>query len=1153
MLKLFKVKGFFAFIAVAFINAFVDLGHKIIIQNTLFKAYDSTELVVLTAIVNGLILIPFILLFSPAGFISDRFKKPVVMQWAARLAVVVALIITLSYYQGWFYLAFAMTFVLAVQSALYSPAKYGYIRDLLGSDHLSEGNGWTQSISMIAILGGIVIFSLLFENILADNHIVNAEPSTIIQMIAPLGWLLVLGTVIQALFAQRLPETPAGNSQQTFDIAAYFKGQLIQQNIRELWSQKSILHSIFAISVFWTVSQVLLAVFPAYAKSTMGETNTFVIQSIMALAGIGIMAGAMIAGYLSRNHINLGLVPIGAIGFAISLILLVDIESLSNAAFIFFMFGLSGSLLTIPLNALIQFYAQEEQLGKVLAGNNFIQNIAMLLGLSLTVLFSLANYSEQWLLSILAIVAVIGAIHAIRTLPQALVRILISALIKGKYRIQIQGIENIPAEGEGMLLLGNHISWLDWGMVQIACPRRVHFVMERAIYERWYLKWFLDMFGVIPISASKSKQALEQVKDYLERGEVVCLFPEGMISYTGQLGEFKRGFERTIEGTSAIIVPFYLRGLWGSRFSRSSTRLQANRSTGLKQDVIVAFGQALAADSDAAAVKQKVFELSIHTWQSYTNTLPCLAEAFIRTAKSVPNDWAITEVKGEPTSYRRLLTGALLFSRHFKHAEGTNIGMLVPTTTAGAISNMAALIAGKTVVNLNYTASPEAVSSAIEQAEIKTVISSRQFVKRLSAKGMDFAPLLKQIKVIYLEDLAKKITLSQRISTMAIATLLPSRIIKALYCSPCDLDDTAAILFSSGSEGAPKGIMLSHRNIMANLKQIADVLNIREDDTVMATLPLFHAFGLTVTCFMPLIEGIPVVCHPDPTDAVAIGKGVAKYRATMLCATGTFLRLYSRNRKLVPMMFDSLRIVVAGAEKLNPDVRDLFERRFHKPILEGYGCTETTPVAGVNLPDTLSIHSWTVQVGNKPGTVGLALPGSTFKIVDPDTMKPLAVDEAGLILIGGSQIMKGYLNNPEKTDEVIVERDGIRWYNTGDKGKLDKDGFLTILDRYSRFAKLAGEMVSLGDVEQRVRQALDDPELALVAINLPDEKKGEKVILLLEGDHDAKEVKQQLMDAGMPALLLPASILSVENVPMLGSGKTDFATSRKLAAELAGA
>lgn len=1150
MLKLFKIKGFFAFIVVAFINAFVDLGHKIIVQNTLFKSFDGSEQVILTAVVNGLILIPFILLFSPAGYVSDKFKKPIVMRWAARFAVLVTLLITLSYYQGWFYVAFAMTFVLAVQSALYSPAKYGYIRDLLGSDHLSEGNSWTQSISMIAILSGIVMFSLMFENILASHHLSNADPQTIIQTIAPLGWLLVIGSIIEAIFAQRLPETPPGDPQQTFDIKAYFKGKLVQKNIQDLWSQKSILHSIFGIAVFWTVSQVLLAVFPSFAETTMNESNTFVIQAVMALTGIGIMAGSMIAGYLSRNHINLGLVPIGAIGFAASLILLVDTDSLSSSALIFFVFGLSGSLMIIPLNALIQFYASEDKLGQVLAGNNFIQNIAMLFGLSMTVLFSLADYNEQWLLTLLAIIGVIGAIHAIRTLPQALVRILISALIKGKYRIQVQGIEHIPAEGKGMLLLGNHISWLDWGMIQIACPRRVHFVMERAIYERWYLKWFLDMFGVIPISASKSKAALEQVKHYLDKGEVVCLFPEGMISHTGQLGEFKRGFERAVEGTSATIVPFYLRGLWGSRFSRSSSRIQENRSTGLKRDVIIAFGPELAAESDAATVKQKVFELSIHTWQSYTSGLPSLAEAFIDTTKSSPNDWAITEAKGSPTSYRRLLTGTILFSRIFKQTEGQNVGLLVPTTTAGAMSNMAALMAGKTVVNLNYTAAPEAVKSALEQAEIQTVITSRQFVKRLASKGMDFAPLLKSLKLIYLEDLAKQITTSQRIGVMTIASVLPARILKWLYCSPRDLDDTAAILFSSGSEGSPKGVMLSHRNIMANLKQIADVLNIRDDDTIMATLPLFHAFGLTVTCFMPLIEGIPVVCHPDPTDAAAIGKGVAKYRATMLCATATFLRLYSKNRKLVPMMFDSLRIVVAGAEKLNPEIRELFEGRFHKPILEGYGCTETTPVAGVNIPDYLSTQSWTVQKGNKHGTVGLALPGSTFRIVDPNTLETLKVGEEGLILIGGSQIMKGYLNNPVKTAEVITELDDIRWYKTGDKGKLDSDGFLTIVDRYSRFAKLGGEMVSLGDVEQRVRQALAVPELPLVAINLPDEKKGEKVILLLEGEHDAKDIKQKLIDAGMPALLLPAGIFAVDAVPVLGSGKTDFATSRKLATEL---
>jgi acyl-[acyl-carrier-protein]-phospholipid O-acyltransferase/long-chain-fatty-acid--[acyl-carrier-protein] ligase len=210
MLKLIQTKGFFAFITVAFINAFVDLGHKIIIQNTLFKAYDGSQQVILTAIVNGLILIPFILLLTPAGFLSDRFKKPTVIRWTARLAVVITLLITLSYYQGWFYFAFAMTFILAIQSAIYSPAKYGYIRELVGNEHLSEGNGWVQAVSMIAILCGILVFSLLFESILSPE-LTNAKPSVIIQDIAPLGWLLVLGAVVEAVLAQKLPTTIEDN------------------------------------------------------------------------------------------------------------------------------------------------------------------------------------------------------------------------------------------------------------------------------------------------------------------------------------------------------------------------------------------------------------------------------------------------------------------------------------------------------------------------------------------------------------------------------------------------------------------------------------------------------------------------------------------------------------------------------------------------------------------------------------------------------------------------------------------------------------------------------------------------------------------------------------------------------------------------------
>ncbi len=309
-------------------------------------------------------------------------------------------------------------------------------------------------------------------------------------------------------------------------------------------------------------------------------------------------------------------------------------------------------------------------------------------------------------------------------------------------------------------------------------------------------------------------------------------------------------------------------------------------------------------------------------------------------------------------------------------------------------------------------------------------------------------------------------------------------------------EDTAAILFSSGSEGTPKGIELTHRNIMANVRQTSDVLNTEANDVVLSNLPLFHAFGLTATTFLPLLEGIPMVCHPDPTDALGCAKAIARHRATFLCSTSTFLRLYTRNKRIHPMMLESLRLVVAGAERLSPDVRESFALKFQKPIYEGYGATETTPVASCNLPDSLSTEDWRVQTGNRPGTVGMPLPGTSFRIVDPVSLETLPPGEDGLILIGGVQVMKGYLKAPDKTADAIVELDGQRWYKTGDKGHQDEDGFLTIVDRYSRFAKLGGEMISLTQVEEQVRRVLGEPEMELVAVNVPDPKKGERIILL---------------------------------------------------------
>ena len=1148
MKELLIKKGFVAFICMAFINAFVDSGHKIVIQNTLFKAYDGDLQIALTAIVNGLILLPYILLFTPSGFLSDKYPKNQVMKFTAWGAVVITLLITLCYYLGLFIPAFALTFVLALQSAFYSPAKYGYIKELVGANNLSEGNAWIQSVTMISILSGIVVFSLLFE--IRIDGAVHMSPEESIQRNAPLGWLLVMGSLVELVLAYKLPQLHPMDKNAHFDKAAYLSGRTLKTNLSLLKGKHAIWLSIFGLAIFWSISQVMLAVFPAFAEDHLGQHNTFVIQGVMALAGIGIMIGSTLAARWSKHYINVGLIPVGALGVALGLILLPQMGSISMQTFVFMGIGLFGALMCVPLNALIQFHAAEHEMGRVLAGNNFIQNILMLSFLVATVFCAWIGIDSFWQLIMLSIIGVLGAGFAIMTLPQAFIRLLVSFLFKRKYNLQVLGFENLPEDGKGTLLLGNHISWLDWAMIQIACPRHIHFVMERNIYERWYLRWFLDIYKVIPISRGTSRQALAKVNELLNNGEVVCLFPEGAISHIGQLGEFKRGFEKACENADGVIVPFYLRGLWGSRFSRSTDKMKTIRSNGSKRDVIVAFGEPLVISSSAAQVKKKVFELSIRAWEKHTQTLEPVPYAFIRTMKNASSGFAVADVDGGPLSQKKLLTACALFSKRIKQTEGQNIGLLVPTSSAGCIANMSALMAGKTVVNINFTAAENSVSSALEQAQVKTILTAHKFVSKLKARGIDPDIWFAGRNVIYMEDVKASISKTEAIFTLATLSVLPTFILQKVLCKSQDLEATAAILFSSGSEGEPKGVMLSHRNIMANLKQTADVLNVRGDDCIMATLPLFHAFGLTVTCFMPLIEDMPVVCHPDPTDAAKIGKGVARYKATLMCATSTFLRMYTRNKKVLPMMFTSLRAVVAGAEKLDQTVRDSFEAKFHVPVVEGYGSTESTPVASTNLPDYLDTDWWQVQVGNKPGTVGMALPGSTFRIVDPETLEELPIGEDGLILIGGTQIMQGYLNQPEKTASVVVEMDGLRWYKSGDKGHLDEDGFLTIVDRFSRFAKIGGEMVSLSSVESEVRKILNQPELPLVAVNLPDLKKGEKIILLMQSEENTEGLRQQLITGGMPALSLPTEIYQVPEVPLLGSGKTDFFNAKLMAEKL---
>ncbi|HYF01882.1 MAG TPA: AMP-binding protein [Patescibacteria group bacterium] len=737
-----------------------------------------------------------------------------------------------------------------------------------------------------------------------------------------------------------------------------------------------------------------------------------------------------------------------------------------------------------------------------------------------------------------------------RGLLAYIVAVCVAVLVKTRYRVLFSGVQNIPQKG-GVLLLGNHTSFLDWAMLQLACPRPIRFVMAREYYTKWYFKKVLDMFGVIPISAAGSHEALKTIQEMLQRGEVVGLFPEGRITRNGQLCEFQRGFEIAAKNTDCTLIPFYMRGLWGSRFSHATKKYRATSVVKGRRNVAVAFGEPMANTASTMEVKDEVVKLSAAVWHSFAQDLPPVHIQWLHSAKHYKKSISVVNFDGQELTNAKLLTAAIAFSKRIAVLcrSEQNVALLLPTSSGGIITNLAVLMRGKTVVNLNYTANSASLDHALKMAKIKTVITSQQFLKKLEDRGFDTG-VLKGVKVHMLEDVRAGISKLTLLKMLLMVKLLPTALVETLFFKNVDADQTAAILFSSGSEGVPKGVELSHRNILANIEQIWSVLNPVEDDVVMNSLPVFHAFGLTVTMFMPLVKGLKSVCQPDPTDTLAVGKQVAKYKCTLLFGTSTFLGMYARSPKLHPLMFSSLRMVVAGAERLNEHVRVAFKEKFGHTIYEGYGATETTPVISVNLPDILPIDDWTVQMGNSIGTVGRAVPGTLLKIVDPDSLRELPVGEAGLILIGGPQVMKGYLNDAKKTAETVIEMDGLRWYKTGDKGRLNEEGFLTILDRYSRFAKIGGEMVSLSAIETEILNIICQSDLDVVAVALPDVNKGETITLLVgNSELSNAEFKKALIDGGLNPLMLPKQIINVTEIPKLGSGKTDFAAAKRIALE----
>jgi acyl-[acyl-carrier-protein]-phospholipid O-acyltransferase/long-chain-fatty-acid--[acyl-carrier-protein] ligase len=592
------------------------------------------------------------------------------------------------------------------------------------------------------------------------------------------------------------------------------------------------------------------------------------------------------------------------------------------------------------------------------------------------------------------------------------------------------------------------------------------------------------------------------------------------------------------------IVPVCLDHVWGSVFSYSGGKILWKWPQELPYPVQVAFGEPLPPSTSAAEVRLAIQKLSADCAIVRSAWRRPVHRQFVRTAARHPFRPCISDSASmQQLNYAKTLAGAMLLARQLRPILGNEkmVGVWMPPSVGGALANIALALLGKTTVNLNYTSSPEVVGSAIRQCGIRHVLTSRAFTGR-GVKLPD------PDRAVYLEDFRKNISEGQKLRAVLTVLCLPGFVLDrwVLGLSHHRMDDLATIIFSSGSTGEPKGVMLTHQNIMANAESMIQTIDVKKSDVVLGILPFFHSFGYTVTLWVPLQVGASTVYHHDPRQAKEIGELCGSHRCTIFLTTPTFLRFFLRRCEAGD--FASLRVLMCGAEKLPQKLAREFVEKFGVLPLEGYGCTELSPAAAANVPDIEANGS--KQIGNKPGTIGQPLPGVAARIVHPETYQALPIGQEGLLLICGANVMKGYLGKPELTAQSI--RDG--WYVTGDIAKFDEDGFLMITGRLSRFAKVGGEMVPLEKLEEEMHGILGTSERLVAVAAVPDEKRGERLVVLhleLNGV-DVRQICERLSTKGLPSLWVPGErdFFQVNELPILGSGKLDLKRLKDIALEM---
>ena len=1119
-----KQPGFFAFFCTQFLGAFNDNFLKIVVSFVALSlaGQDGDYYVELIAI---LFILPSALFSGYAGHLADVLSKRTVLVAVKVSEIAIMAFALAAFFYGDIFPMMGAVFLMGLHSAFFSPAKYGILPEMLPDRELSRGNGLLEMSTFMAIILGTSLGSAIFS---VWKHALP-RIGVIMIAIAVAGYFISLG----------IAKVPASGAAKLFNLNPFGE---ITVGLRRLRRERPLWLTVIGISYFWFLGALVNINILFFGKELL-QLDEFHIGLLGTFLAIGIGLGSLAAGKLSGDHIELGLVPLGsvAMGFALALVAW-SAPSYPYTAASLVLLGFAAGLFAVPLNALLQQRSGKEEKGQLIATNNFMNTIGIALAAAIHwFLKSPLQLAPDTIILLIGLITLAGTVAILYLLPDYFVRFVVWLLTNTIYRIQVVGAENIPRDGPALLIC-NHVSFVDAVLVGAPLPRIVRFMLHREYYDLKSLNWFFRLLHSIPVSANNRRDIVESLKrarNELDKGHVVCIFPEGAISRTGRLLPFKRGFEKIVEGSKIPIVPVHLDQLWGSIFSFKDGKFFWKWPKRTPYPVTVSFGEPLPPSATVAQVRNAILELESAAVEHRRKPTDLLHTRFVEMAKRHASRFCMADTTGTELTYGKALIGSLLFCRWLRNhcAKQNMIGIILPASVGGALVNIATLLAGKVPVNLNFTAGKEAMAAAAAQCGIATLVTSRTFLEKANLETLD--------GMVFVEDIRQTFSAREKFFTAVKAYLAPARWLNHRARKHQRPNDLATVIFSSGSTGTPKGVMLSHHNIISNVEAIGQVIQFTAQDRIMGILPLFHSFGFTATIWLPLLCGFGAVFHPNPTDAKTIGETVEKYRATLLISTPTFYVSYWR--RCTKEQFASLRYVIAGAEKLREQIAKGYQEKFGITMLEGYGCTELAPVVSVNTPDVY--HDKEKQTGHKPGTVGHPLPGIAAKVIDPDSGEPLGPGEAGLLLIKGPNVMLGYLNQPKLTDQAM--RGG--WYITGDIATIDDDGFITITDRLSRFSKIGGEMVPHMKIEELINQVLGSPASVVTAI--PDEHRGERlVVFFAKNGVSREELWDQLNKSELPKLWLPKrdDLHPIEEIPILGSGKADLKKVKAMALELAG-